>query len=75
VFVDGCFWHCCPVHGTWPKANAEWWRDKIKKNVERDRNTDEEIEARGWRVLRFWEHEDMTAAARSIAREVRRKDS
>lgn len=68
VFVDGCFWHGCPVHGTWPKANAEWWRDKIERNVQRDRNTTDALEAAGWRVLRFWEHEDMTGAAQKVAR-------
>lgn len=71
MFVDGCFWHGCPVHGTWPKANAAWWRDKIEKNVERDRNTTDALKAAGWRVLRFWEHDDMTAAARRIARTLR----
>jgi DNA mismatch endonuclease (patch repair protein) len=68
VFVDGCFWHGCPVHGTWPKANAAWWREKIQSNVRRDRDTDAELAAAGWRVLRFWEHEDATTAATTIAR-------
>ena len=75
VFVDGCFWHGCPVHGTWPKANAEWWRDKIERNVQRDRNTTDALEAAGWRVLRFWEHEDMTGAAQKVARIVQRTSS
>lgn len=72
VFVDGCFWHGCPIHGTWPKANAEWWRDKIETNVRRDLNTTQRLEQRGWRVLRFWEHEDADNAAHAIAAEVRR---
>jgi DNA mismatch endonuclease (patch repair protein) len=71
VFVDGCFWHGCPIHGTWPKANAAWWRDKIEKNVERDRNTTRALTDAGWRVLRFWEHDNMASAARRIARTVR----
>jgi DNA mismatch endonuclease (patch repair protein) len=75
VFVDGCFWHGCPVHGTWPKANADWWRDKIEKNVERDRHTSDALRAAGWQVLRFWEHDDATAAARKIAATVRRTRS
>ncbi len=71
VFVDGCFWHACPVHGTWPKANAAWWRDKIRTNVQRDRDTDADLVAAGWRVLRFWEHEEAAVAAGKIARIIR----
>jgi DNA mismatch endonuclease (patch repair protein) len=72
VFVDGCFWHGCPVHATWPKANAAWWRAKLAGNVARDRDTDARLRRAGWRVLRFWEHADMAAAARRVERAVRR---
>lgn len=72
VFVDGCFWHCCPEHGTWPKANAEWWRHKIVTNVQRDRDTDARLRANGWTVLRFWEHDDVSRAAQVIRRTVAR---
>jgi DNA mismatch endonuclease (patch repair protein) len=71
VFVDGCFWHACPLHATWPKANAAWWRSKLEANVRRDRDTDTALKADGWRVLRFWEHEDSRKAAREISRVVR----
>lgn len=57
VFLDGCFWHGCPVHATKPQANAEWWADKLRRNVERDAETVQVLERAGWRVLRFWEHE------------------
>jgi DNA mismatch endonuclease (patch repair protein) len=67
VFVDGCFWHGCPEHGTWPKANGEWWRAKIEANRRRDRNTDDRLRTIGWRVLRFWEHEDLAVAARTVS--------
>jgi DNA mismatch endonuclease (patch repair protein) len=70
VFVDGCFWHGCPIHGTWPKANAAWWKAKIRANARRDRDTDAGLAAAGWRVLRFWEHEDAARAAARIARVV-----
>ena len=66
VFVDGCFWHGCPVHGTWPKSNAEWWRNKIESNARRDRETDAHLKNLGWLVIRFWEHNDMTKAARKV---------
>jgi DNA mismatch endonuclease (patch repair protein) len=71
VFVDGCFWHGCPVHATWPKANAPWWRAKLAGNVARDRDTDARLRRAGWRVLRFWEHADMVEAARRVERAVR----
>src|SRR5207237_8331833 len=67
VCVDGCFWHGCPLHGKWPKANARWWRDKICANVERDRDTDAKMLSAGWLVLRYWEHEDAAVAATKIA--------
>ena len=50
VFVDSCFWHVCPDHQTWPKANADWWAAKLARNVERDRDTDERLREAGWTV-------------------------
>ena len=70
VFVDGCFWHGCPEHGTSPKANAEWWAEKLARNVSRDADTDEYLTSQGWTVLRFWEHEDVLAAADQVERVV-----
>lgn len=71
VFVDGCFWHGCPDHGTWPRANASFWRDKIETNRRRDVNTDRLLREAGWQVLRFWEHDDVELAARVVERNVR----
>ncbi|MFD3483361.1 very short patch repair endonuclease [Streptomyces sp. NPDC058665] len=68
VFLDGCFWHGCPEHATQPKSNAEWWRTKLDKNIARDRETTEHLEAQGWTVLRFWEHEDPEVISRTVAR-------
>jgi DNA mismatch endonuclease (patch repair protein) len=70
VFVDGCFWHGCPEHGTTPKANRRWWRDKIEANQTRDRDTDDRLEAMGWLPVRVWEHEDVQEAAERIANAV-----
>lgn len=57
VFMDGCFWHACPEHGTSPAANAEYWRSKLQRNIERDRTTNIALVSDGWKVLRLWEHE------------------
>lgn len=57
VFVDGCFWHGCPLHSTIPKNNRKFWRRKLTRNLERDVETSQWLEANGWRVLRLWEHE------------------
>jgi DNA mismatch endonuclease (patch repair protein) len=67
VFVDGCFWHGCPEHGTRPKSNASWWAEKIATNVQRDRDTDQRLAMAGWHVMRVWEHEPAAEAARRIA--------
>ncbi len=68
VFVDGCFWHGCPLHGTLPKkTNSRWWTEKIAANRRRDRDTDRRLEELQWRVVRIWEHQDPTEAAQRIA--------
>lgn len=66
VFVDGCFWHACEQHGTWPQANKEWWRAKLLHNRARDTATDAALNATGWTVVRIWEHEDVGAAAARV---------
>ena len=68
VFVDGCFWHGCPTHASWPKANAEWWRQKIQKTRDRDKATTRDLVASGWYVMRVWEHEDPVVAADTVER-------
>jgi DNA mismatch endonuclease (patch repair protein) len=73
VFVDGCFWHCCPEHATSPRANRAWWAAKLAANVERDRDTDRRLAEEGWRVVRVWEHEDPARAAARVAEVVRRR--
>lgn len=63
VFVDGCYWHSCPVHASVPKANRDWWVAKLAGNVERDRDTDDRLRDAGWVVVRVWEHEAVAEAA------------
>ena len=67
IFVDGCFWHGCPQHASWPKRNAEFWRQKIETNRLRDADTNERLRSLGWTVLRFWSHESPTDAAGVVA--------
>ncbi|HKO38077.1 MAG TPA: very short patch repair endonuclease [Solirubrobacterales bacterium] len=67
VFVDGCFWHCCPEHGNAPRANTSYWGPKLAKNVQRDRLVDAGLTAAGWGVLRAWEHEDPEEVADRVA--------
>jgi DNA mismatch endonuclease (patch repair protein) len=67
VFVDGCFWHGCPEHASWPKANADWWRQKINANGVRDRRNDSLLHAAGWKVVRVWEHESAADAANRVS--------
>lgn len=67
VFVDGCFWHSCPDHSSTPKSNLDYWGPKLAANVARDRRVDAVLEAHGWVVLRFWEHDDPAGAAETIA--------
>lgn len=67
VFVDGCFWHGCPQHGTQPRRNAQWWAEKLRRNRERDADTDRELTAAGWIPIRVWEHQDPRKAAEDVA--------
>jgi DNA mismatch endonuclease (patch repair protein) len=66
VFVDGCFWHCCPEHGTRPNRNSYYWDAKLERNVERDHRYDAMLNEADWTVMRFWEHEDPDDAAAKI---------
>jgi DNA mismatch endonuclease, patch repair protein len=68
VFVDGCFWHCCPAHGNTPRANTSYWAPKLARNVERDRRVSEALRAAGWKVVRIWEHTPTEKAVDLVAR-------
>ena len=66
VFVDGCFWHGCPSHGTRPRTNADWWRDKLQATIDRDRDTTVKLEGMGWTVVRVWEHDSVDEGVRAV---------
>lgn len=70
VVVHGCFWHACPKHATFPKANAEWWREKLATNVRRDCDTKTRLTSAGWICITVWEHEDPVLAAARIQRKI-----
>src|SRR5690606_37670253 len=77
VFVDGCFWHGCPEHFAAPKQNRSWWIEKIRINQGRDAERTAELEQRGWKVVRYWEHQltpkEARRAAVRLAKIVRRR--
>ncbi len=66
VFVDGCFWHGCDLHGTKPRANTAYWEPKLARNRERDQRVNESLATGGWRVVRIWEHVDVRLAAELV---------
>jgi DNA mismatch endonuclease, patch repair protein len=72
VFVDGCFWHCCPEHGNEPRANSAYWNQKLSRNVARDKDVDLALSLAGWGVLRAWEHEPPAEVAERVARSYHR---
>lgn len=66
VFVDGCFWHCCPVHGRPPLSNGSYWGPKLARNAERDQLDNDRLEVAGWIVVRLWEHVPLETAVEVV---------
>lgn len=73
IFIDGCFWHSCPLHGTTSKSNVAYWKAKLSRNVDRDCETTRIFEEHGWMVMRYWEHEDPHRVANAIAQEIAKR--
>lgn len=57
IFIDSCFWHFCPIHGKMPKSNIDFWKKKLERNQERDKEHTQFYLQKGWHILRIWEHE------------------
>lgn len=57
IFIDGCFWHGCRKHAVMPKTNRAFWRKKLSRNMQRDREVNHQLRKMGWRVVRLWEHQ------------------
>lgn len=78
IFADGCFWHGCPIHFRAPKTNTRWWEEKIADNANRDLRQTEVLQARGWKIIRLWEHEvnsnDLPLIVDNVVSVVRNKD-
>lgn len=76
IFVDGCFWHCCPEHGEVPRSNRDFWIARFDTNVRRDVQRNTVLVDCGWRVMQVWEHElstpkDISAVAGRVVNLVR----
>jgi DNA mismatch endonuclease (patch repair protein) len=69
IFIDGCFWHACPLHGQTPASNASYWVPKLRENMERDNRQTRLLKGEGWRVLRYWQHEHPQDVVRAIIKE------
>ncbi|WP_327676546.1 very short patch repair endonuclease [Kitasatospora sp. NBC_00458] len=66
VFVDGCYWHGCPEHGTTPAVHQEFWTRKLNRTKERDIETNRALREAGWTVVRLWEHTPPEVAAETV---------
>jgi DNA mismatch endonuclease, patch repair protein len=68
LFIDGCFWHGCPLHGNQPRANSDYWGPKLDRNIARDHLVNQALIDEGWLVIRAWEHEPAEDVAERVAR-------
>jgi DNA mismatch endonuclease (patch repair protein) len=75
IFVDGCFWHGCPKHGTQPAGNRSFWKRKFARNQARDRLVNRTLRRAGWQVLRIWEHELARKNEAHLLRRIQRQSS
>lgn len=76
IFVDGCFWHKCPLHFVKPKTREDFWKKKISGNVERDKTNNQKLKELGWTVIRIWEHEikeDLRGAVDKVIKVIKEK--
>ncbi|MFJ7729619.1 very short patch repair endonuclease [Neobacillus sp. NPDC097160] len=78
IFIDSCFWHCCPIHGNMPKSNKDYWEKKLERNISRDLEVNKFYQENGWNLLRIWEHEfkeDFNETVNKIAGFISEKQS
>lgn len=72
IFVDGCFWHSCPIHGSLPVAHRKFWTDKLARNKRRDAIVNKTLRMSGWRILRLWQHELRTQSQKTCVKKILR---
>lgn len=75
IFIDGCFWHGCEVHKTVPRSNEAWWRAKLHENKRRDDETTDILVGQGWKVLRFWEHDEPSDVVAAVIHSINEVDA
>jgi DNA mismatch endonuclease (patch repair protein) len=66
VFIDSCFWHGCRYHGTLPKSNRKFWKEKIARNKSRDKKVTGEYKKMGWSIMRIWEHKLKSSPSQTL---------
>ena len=59
VLIHGCFWHRCQWHGRIPSSNRTYWKKKLERNAQRDKENIIKLRKLGWRVITVWEHQIM----------------
>ncbi len=57
IFIDSCFWHGCKKHCRVPSVNKKYWTQKIKRNIERDKEVASCYKTISWKIIRIWEHQ------------------
>jgi DNA mismatch endonuclease, patch repair protein len=72
IFVDGCFWHGCPRHGSRPQSNQHFWKEKLNRNKARDLLVAKSLKVSGWRVLRIWQHDLVAKHEKRVIARIRR---
>ncbi|MBW3001863.1 very short patch repair endonuclease [Candidatus Woesearchaeota archaeon] len=76
IFIDGCFWHKCPKCFIEPATRKQFWLQKIKGNVQRDIKVRKALRKKGWKVIRFYEHEikkDLNRCFKKILNELAKR--
>lgn len=68
IFLDGDFWHGYDFLRGRKKLPPGYWQEKITRNIKRDKMVSRRLRAKGWRVLRFWEHDIRKNPAKALGK-------
>lgn len=72
IFIDGCFWHKCPICFQEPETRKEFWMKKIQSNIDRDKKVNRQLKKEGWKIIRIWEHEIRKEPEKTVRKIIRR---